>query len=190
MNQTNNAASVGMPELYRFLAQTMRYPQNNLMGEEYFYTFIQIAEKIPGIPDLKRCRSVLLVENKLPERLEILQAEHTRLFINAYPQVISPPYASIYIGSDSCGQGESVAGIEQFYHQKGFQLKDNREPPDWLVNELEFMAILAQEDNEGLEYFLLSHFRQWFPIFKKKIMAETTHPYFAVGTQMIDFFTR
>ncbi len=186
MNGKNEAHTTGMPDIYRFLAQSMRYPEKIWMGQEFFSGFFQIAEKIPDIPDSKPCMDLLSEEKAW---LEMLQADYTRLFINAHPHVIAPPYGSIYIGADIGGQRQLLDATVRFYQQKGFDLVDQQEQPDWLVHELEFMAILAEEDHEGLESFLATHFRPWFPIFRKRVVQETAHPYFIISTHMIDFFT-
>ena len=185
MHDKKEADTGGMSELYRFLAQTMRYPAPSWMGREFLGSFFQIAEKIPQMPDCKPCMALFYEEEGW---LEKLRTEYTRLFINAHPHVIAPPYGAIYLDSDIGGQTRFMEETSRFYQRKGFELID-QERPDWLVHELEFMALLAAEDQAGLEAFLAGYFRPWFPRFREKVATQTSHPYFVLANHMIDFFT-
>jgi TorA maturation chaperone TorD len=190
MDIKNGVNAPGMADIYLFLAQSMRYPEKEWMSDEFLRLFLQIAEKIPELSDSKSFRSFLSRNNL---GLECLQEEYTRLFINVYPHVLAPPYGSAYSSNNLRNDGgSSTTGVDEtvlFYHEKGFELVDCKEPPDWLIHELAFMALMAKDDPEGLEKFLVDHFRPWFTIFKKKVVQETINPYFVIAIQMIDFFT-
>jgi len=67
--------------------------------------------------------------------LEALQIEHTRLFINAFPKLMAPPYKSYYLENEL--YGESTSEILQNYRDFGFNISAQlKEPADHLAVEL------------------------------------------------------
>ena len=63
--------------------------------------------------------------------------------------------------------------------------------PDHLVHELEFLALLAEEqDHAGEEEFLQKLFRPWFRKFHIRVTDGAHHPFYRVVVQLIDFFTK
>jgi DMSO reductase family type II enzyme chaperone len=107
--------------------------------------------------------------------------EYTRLFINASPYVIAPPYGSIYLERDGLGYGKSTSEVLRFYHEVGFTLKEDlKDIPDHIAHELELMANLASEESqasgnekirlEEIQMNFLSRFiLPWVPTFCQKV---------------------
>ena len=121
--------------------------------------------------------------------IEDLQVEYTRLFINGVPHVVAPPYGSVYM--DKALQGTFAGNTLEFYREKGFGMEENADFPDHLIHELEFLSLLADEnDLTGEEEFLNKLFRPWYGMFLARVTEGAHHPYYRVVVQLIDFFTK
>lgn len=182
------ATSSSLAEIYRFLAQSMRYPNPAWMQADYFFA---LEDLLAGLGWDAEAESLRRSISAGADWLEPLQVEHTRLFVNAVPAVLAPPYGSVYLSSDGMLYGPSAEKVKLFYHQQGFDLAGEADIPDHLTFELEFLALLAEEGKsaEG-ELFLARHFRPWFPKFQARVVRETRHPFYRVLVNLIDFFTR
>jgi len=112
--------------------------------------------------------------------LQELQLEYTRLFVNAYPRIPTPPYSSVYLGEDRLVWGQSTAQAARLYEAAGLHLaEDFAEIPDHIAAEMEFASYLIVEQQRkqgdscdsirGLaaieEEFLSRHLFQWAPTF-------------------------
>lgn len=174
--------------IYHFLAGAMRYPDRYWSLAEYPAALSPLLEGLGMFSDAENlCRTI----NEDKDYLESLQIEHTRLFINAIPHVIAPPYASVYLDSDCMLYGPSAEKVRSFYREQGYDLPAEADIPDHLCLELEFLALLAGEGKSlELEFFLANHFRPWFPSFQQRVLRACRHPYYAVLVNLIDFFTR
>ena len=121
--------------------------------------------------------------------LEDLQVEYTRLFINGMPHVIAPPYGSVYM--DQSLQGAFAGDTLAFYREKGFGMDEKADLPDHLIHELEFLSLLAEDnDSDGEEEFLKKLFRPWYSKFHPRVTEGAHHPFYRVVVQLIDFFTK
>lgn len=121
------------------------------------------------------------------DHLDQLQIEHTRLFINAVPSVVAPPYASAWLNGRLMGQITEKTLL--FYQQHGYTLPPGGDPPDALVTELEFLALPGIGEEKEKE-FLDNLFRPWFEKFKKCVLEEARLPYYPAALSLIDFFTQ
>ena len=151
----------------------LRYPDPKLIDKHYVSTLASVTTelKIPE-QDLEQ----FSVDDS---GLEALQVEYTRLFVNAVPRVIAPPYASVYVDGDKGLQGKTTEKTRIFYRECGFDLADETEPADHLALELEFLSHLAAESRfEDEELFLKTLFRPWFRHFYKYIIPEVQHPFY------------
>ena len=172
--------------IYRFLAQSMEYPDSTWLTREHWNTVAatlkeiapgQIVVKFPEYPSS-------------PELMEELQVEYTRMFINSVPHVIAPLYGSVYLDADGMLYGISSEKTKAFYRQADFALKGANDIPDSLGNQLKFLALLMDEAREEeAERFLQQCFRPWFRLFFERVNKETTHSYFRVLVFLINFFT-
>ncbi|HIJ79273.1 MAG: molecular chaperone TorD family protein [Desulfobulbaceae bacterium] len=180
--------SIGMTDIYRFLARSMRYPDAAWMDDQYFAIISNILNGL-GWDDESRDLADFL--DFSADWLEPIQIEYTRLFVNAVPSVIAPPYGSIYLSADGMLYGPSAVSVKEFYQEKGFELAGEGDLPDHISSELEFLALLAEQGNQADEdLFLNKHFRTWFPKFKEKLLGEVQHPFYRILVKLIDFFTR
>lgn len=116
--------------------------------------------------------------------------EYTRLFINAFPHVVAPPYGSVYMEKDGQVYGKFTSEVVSFYHETGFTLKgDLHDLPDHIAHELEFMGILANRESQAtssekirLEEMQIDFFSRfllpWVPVFCEKIEGNSHSPFY------------
>jgi TorA maturation chaperone TorD len=116
--------------------------------------------------------------------------EYTRLFINAFPHVIAPPYGSIYLEEDGLVYGNSTSEVLRIYHESGFKLKEDlKDLPDHITHELEFMGILAGGESQALGNekikleeiqmnFLSRFILPWVPTFCQKVAEHSCYPFY------------
>jgi TorA maturation chaperone TorD len=178
--------NITLGEIYRFLGQSLKYPDADWVNTSYWSVLTTLLTELDWLED----RKVLAAwRNSTSDFLEDLQVEHTRLFINAVPHVLAPPYASVYAHIDGTLYGPIAEKTKDFYREKGYALSQE-DIPDYIVYELEFLAILVEQDQDGYETFLDTLFYPWFPKFEEKVLHETEHPFFIIIVKLIDFFTR
>lgn len=171
-----------LAEIYRFLAQIMRYPESSWFNDDFLSVFKELLVQLEWHDH----------KNALPEKitdkiLEDIQVDYTRLFINGVPHVIAPPYASIYI--DGTLNSTTADKTRDYFRKKGFDIT-NTEFPDYLVTELDFMALLEDEEEGSSEEFLGIYFRPWFDKFRDIVLTEAEAPYIKAVVETIDFFTK
>jgi len=116
--------------------------------------------------------------------------EYTRLFIDAFPHVIAPPYGSIYLEKNGLVCGKSTSEVLRFFHETSFPLtEDLKDLPDHIAHELEFMGILAGEEsqasgNEKIKLeeiqmnFLCRLILPWVPTFCEKVAEHSRSPFY------------
>lgn len=184
----NDHVAADLANLYRFLAQSMEFPDAAWLDGAYWSALLVLLDGIGWQHEAEELRRLRSEGTPL---LEDLQVEYTRLFLNAFPHVIAPPYGSVYLSDDGMLYGPSAVRTKQFYRERGFDLPGEADLPDHLTLELEFLAVLAaagEDTDEAL--FLRDHFRPWFPHFRARVLAEAHHPFYRVLVNLIDFFTR
>jgi len=148
----------------------MRYPAEGVSDDLLSVVYL-FLEELNWENEKEEIRNAL---DDSDDFLEDLQTEYTRLFINASPHVIASPYASVNTPGEGVLYGPISEKTKDFYRSRGYEV-DDRELPDHIVNELEFLDSL---------------FRPWFGVFKDKVCQESQHPFYRVTVQLIDFFTK
>lgn len=185
---TSAESKNSMADVYRFLAQSMRYPTTDWFTAEYWSALLSLLAELHFHAEREE---LLTSRQESSDFIEDIQVEHTRLFINAVPHVIAPPYASVHYRGDGTFYGRIAESTKKFYREKGFSLVREDDLPDHIVYELEFLALLAhEEDEKGEKEFLEKFFTPWFSIFMDKVIEEAHHPYYRVVMKLIVFFTR
>ena len=172
--------------LYRFCAQSMKFPEMTWFTRDYLECLYQLLENIGGLEQKRDLEQIF----SLPTPpLEKLQVEYTRLFINGSPHVLAPPYASVYF--DKSLQGQSTEKILSFYFSKGFLMCEGSDLPDHIVHQLEFLALLVETGDQRSEaQFLSLFFLPWFQMFSPRVVHESKHPFYRIVIQIIDYFTK
>lgn len=179
---SSSPESLSLAEVYRFLAQSMRYPESSWFNDDFLSVFKELLVQLTWHEQ----------KDALPEHitapvLEDIQVDHTRLFINGVPHVIAPPYASIYI--DGTLNSHTADKTRDYFRKKGFDITST-EFPDHLVTELDFLALREDEEEGSSEEFLRLYFRPWFAAFRDRVLKEAEVSYYKSLVELIDFFTR
>lgn len=103
--------------------------------------------------------------------LEHWQAEHTRLFINGYPETPCAPFESIYRHGRM--DGPACDELEKLYAQAGVSPTGDL-PADYLGTLLAFAALLQQrqtpEADRQLQELQQRHLAGWLPEFSGRLM--------------------
>ncbi|MEN8140773.1 MAG: molecular chaperone TorD family protein [Thermodesulfobacteriota bacterium] len=173
--------SVKLADIYKFLAQAIRYPEADWFNDEFLAVYHTLLEGLEWPEGAQ-------VPTKVDEQsLEDVQVEYTRLFINAVPHVVAPPYGSVFI--DGSLNGVTADQTRKYYREHGFDITSN-EFPDHIVTELDFVALLEEGEEGSSEEFLAQLFRPWFDQFRAKVLEESQDAYISTTIKLIDFFTR
>ena len=177
-----------LPGIFRFLALSMSYPAADWLNNDYCAALRSMLEGLDWHGDIRELDDLMQGD---PDVIETLQVEHTRLFINAVPHVIAPPYGSVYMHGEGTIMSKSTEQVRGFYRQRGFDLAPGKEIPDHLVYELEFLGLLAESgDPADEELFLQRFFRPWFGKFHDQVIEGADHHFYRVVVRLIDFFTK
>lgn len=180
--------SESLADVFGFLALLMRYPEPTFFDND----FLDLLEALlTSLNFDSEKEAIACWRTSVQDVLLDAQVEYTRLFINAAPHVIAPPYAAVYLDGDKTLQGKSTEKTRDFYREHGFDLKSETEPADHIQFELEFLSCLFREKQfEAAEIFLHSLFRPWFNTFQHRVLEENRHPLYRVSLQLITFFTK
>ncbi len=166
-------------KLYAFL---FRYPTNRHVdiifepGLEELLHF-SFFKNSPEMKQFYAWRALFL--NKTGELLETLQVEYTRLFINAYPSVLAPPYASFY--KEHSLMGNVSVAIMDAYSQNGFVLNPEiHDMPDHISVLLEFLYRLLETESSKKKARQVFHqyLNWWLPEWIKQIEAHASEPFY------------
>ena len=117
-NQASQSTEDGEPlgDIYRFLALAMRYPEAEVITTEFLDSFETL---LAGLAQQTARDDVRQWRQKAGRRIiSDLQIAYTRLFINAIPRVIAPPFASVYMDGDGSLQGPTTEKTRDWYRQQ------------------------------------------------------------------------
>lgn len=172
--------------LYRFLAQSLKFPEHSWFTDDYKTMFFSMLDQLEANTESEALRVFFA---QTDDFIEDLQIEYTRLFINGVPHVVAPPYGSVYL--DKSLQGLHASKTLTYYREKGCDMAEGSDLPDHIVHELEFLSHLAEDgDLAGEKEFLQNYFLAWFPAFRNRVLSEAHHPYYRLVITMIDYFTK
>ncbi len=182
------SVSTTLADIFAFLALLMRYPEASFFDDEFLDTLEDLLKSLDLQPHQERIASW---RSSIADQLLDAQVEYTRLFINAAPHLIAPPYGSVYLESERSLQGKSTETTRDFYRRYGFDIINKAEPADHISLELEFLSCLyRQEEVTAAEKFLHTIFLPWFEPFYQQLMPELRHPLYEVSIQLISFFVQ
>jgi len=118
--------------------------------------------------------------------------EYTRLFIDAFPHVIAPPYGSFYLEKEGLVFAKTTSEVLRFYHEAAFTLNEGlHDLPDHIAHELEFMGLLADQESRASSGgrirmeevqldFLSRYIIPWVPLFCKKVTEQSLLPFYSI----------
>lgn len=183
---TTSTANESLAEIYGFLALTMRYPDSSLHDDAFFDALEKLLDALDLAKERDEIHNWRTQDN---QRIDTLQVEYTRLFINGIPHLIAPPYGSFYLDGDRNLQGKSTERTRDFYRQFGYDITDTTEPADHIRIELEFLSALVRDNQlDAEENFLHTILRPWYKSFSTKVTEADAHPFYTTSLQIINFF--
>jgi TorA maturation chaperone TorD len=134
------------------------------------------------------------------EQLQEEQTEYQRLFIGPGP-LVAPPWESYYRSKEHLLFEECTYEIRKEYHKFGLQfVRENNEPDDHLLLELEFMIFLidlAMENQEVVRTIDListqtnliqNHLSKWVPFFCERLIENTNSQLYLGAGMLLDDF--
>jgi putative dimethyl sulfoxide reductase chaperone len=182
----NESPATYISTLYRFCAQSMRYPESQWFTQEYLDNLYTLLDAVGKDQEKKKLVSFF---TSTASFLECLQIDYTRLFITGVPHVLAPPYGSVYI--DKSLQGQHTAKTLKFYHDHGFAMAADADLPDHIIHQLEFLSLLADDNDQQAEHeFLVNIFLSWFQHFAKKVQCAAGYPLYPAVVQLIAYLTK
>ena len=173
-------------EIYKILSQLFFYPE-----DDFFEKLSEIGDFIKRILE-----EVYNSEGLLEEFIEAieelrtlppqeLQAEHTRLFINSYPTLPTPPYESAY--REMLLMGDYAEEVGKYYSLYNLEVPEDL--PDHISYELDFMRFLLEEgDTELAREFFEEHIFQWVPDFVSDLRNESRLKFYKFVANFLDDF--
>ncbi|HEX9638118.1 MAG TPA: molecular chaperone TorD family protein [Acidobacteriota bacterium] len=132
---------------------------------------------------------------------EGIQADQTRLLINAPGGVLAPPYASWYL--DGALQGPSCDWVAQEYGSQALEPDaEGGEPADFLATELEYMYFLCRHERaarltadaaalaavEQAQARFLNHLSRWLPRFLSRLRAGRPRGVYRALADLLEVF--
>jgi TorA maturation chaperone TorD len=135
------------------------------------------------------------MDKVFPER-----EEYRRLFIGP-GTLVAPPWESYYRSKERLLFEEWTLQIRELYHQFGLQfIRENNEPDDHLLLELEFMIFLIELNLQASETeriremitiqinYLNEHLTVWIPEFCKRVMDHTRSRLYLGAAMLLEDF--
>jgi len=177
-----------LADVFRFLGRSLEYPQPSWLNREYLDVLSALLDDLGWQDALEKIRSLPVDSAGM---LEIFQIEHTRLFINGVPAAVAPPYGSVHRRGEGMLNSRSTETTREFYRRHGYDLAEAQGLADYLPLELEFLALLLEEDRTAeAEEFLRDIFRPWFGVFCDRVREGAQLPFYRILIELIDFFTK
>lgn len=188
--------AIGRSVVYTLLARALSYPTPDGLDElrtRLAPIATQLTTTDPLLDDL-----LGEVVRGFAAPIDELRDSHSLLFTHIEPEDC-PPYESAYNSTDIFRQTNVMADVAAFYRAHGLQVGGlERERPDHITTELEFMGFMAHKEAHALEHlgseqieecrrtqahFLRDHLGCWGPSFGRRVavLAEAA-PYTSVGS--------
>ncbi|WP_312472636.1 molecular chaperone TorD family protein [Neobacillus sp.] len=134
------------------------------------------------------------------EQIKREKEEYQRLFIGPGP-LVAPPWESYYRSKEHLLFEEWTYQVREQYHRFGLQYrKENNEPDDHLLLELEFMIYLSdlclhEPTEEKIEKllttqisFLEEHLIIWIPFFCERVIENTNSQLYLGAAMLLEDF--
>jgi TorA maturation chaperone TorD len=180
--------------IYRLLAECYRYPSIEL--ESVLETLEKEMEGLDYKLGLKG-KKIRDGFDRSDTALAQLGVACAKLFIGPF-ELIAPPYGSVYLDEKRQVMGNSTMRVVEYYIDTGLNPSEsNKEPPDHISTEMEFMYYLAfqylktgeSQFVEKQKKFFLTHMNSWVPKFARDIVQGKIHPFYSsLASLTNDFF--
>jgi putative dimethyl sulfoxide reductase chaperone len=147
-------SSLTRAHLYRFLAQALNYPVEELLSElQSKASASKMGEAAEGHPEAVRealCELQRIYQDASKDSKELLldlERDYTWMFLASRPRLVHL-FESVY--KEGKLLQESTFEIARIYHQAGLiPSEEFRLPPDHIALEFELMAYLAYQETEA-----------------------------------------
>ncbi|MFN8036429.1 MAG: molecular chaperone TorD family protein [Acidimicrobiia bacterium] len=152
---TEQDSAIARGLVYTFLTRAFAYPS----PEHVEALRHQLGPVIVGLMTGDATLDGLLAEvvRALEQPLEALRAAHALVFTHIEPPDY-PPYESAYSTTDIFLQADTMADVSAFYRAHGLQVGGTeRERPDHIATELEFMGSMALKEAYAVEHLSPDH---------------------------------
>jgi TorA maturation chaperone TorD len=188
--------------------------QSFSQSRKNFYQFLQLLFSDPvdgdALIQVKRNQPIQQLLKEIHEGANILSIgqieqvceEYHRLFDGPGP-LAAPPWESYYRSKEQLLFEECNYEVRKQYHQFGLKnSRENNEPDDHLLLELDFMIYLAnlslqkKKSNERVEIissqisFIENHLSIWIPFFCKRIIENTSSQLYLGAAILLEDFIR
>ena len=130
-----------------------------------------------------------------------LAAEHTRLFVNAFPTLVAPPYESFY--QEGRVMGKAALDCRSIYAEDGLTVREGGELPDHILTQMEYLRFLCLGEKRAADEgeteargllrerelsFIEEHILNWLPEFCGRIQSNSHEPYYRVLARFMKNF--
>ncbi|WP_043933716.1 TorD/DmsD family molecular chaperone [Bacillus sp. EB01] len=136
------------------------------------------------------------------DELKLEEIQFARLFIGPL-SLPAPPWESFYKSRERLLFDDSMYEVRRAYHESGLKFfKENKEPDDHLLTELEFMIHLSRRSVSETEpsklndlfqrqyYFLDKQLGSWVPLFAEKLAGKSDSVLYVGAARLLaDFIT-
>ena len=188
-------------DCYRFLSACFCEPRKNVFQEEKLLQ--NLTKSLRRICPEAALFSASMEESILKYGNEELLVEYSRLFIGPFG-MDAPPYGSVYLDGERRVMGDSTMEIIRTYRNEGLSgSADDRELPDHVAVELEFMSYLVFEEIKAMEKadlraaveavekqerFSDEFLRRWVPPFCERVKENTENGFYTALAQCASTF--
>ncbi|PLX36790.1 MAG: hypothetical protein C0606_13345 [Hyphomicrobiales bacterium] len=140
-------------KMYHFLSMCFAHPDGDMLewwqGGTALEEILAVAGRLPKPEDLVEklmSRVKELVEDANQLSFEELEATYIRMFACGVPQVLCPPYSSLFTSADDDKRLGEMIAVRDFYEDCGMVVSaDFKDLPDHICVEFEFLQYLAYE---------------------------------------------
>ncbi|MEE4243657.1 MAG: molecular chaperone TorD family protein [Desulfopila sp.] len=129
-------------DCYRLLAACFYEPDKPLFVEQKVCSNLaMLLEKIsPEAAEAARDMS----KNLLRQEQQQMLVDYAALFVGPF-ELPAPPYGSVYLEKNKTVMGDTTLQVLKMYQDAGLQVEE-KEPPDHIAIELEFLSFLCAEE--------------------------------------------
>lgn len=184
--------------VYAFLSGSLAYPSPAVRSDlaDVVLPFVTTVRTGDRVVDTTLAEAIAAHDVSVDE----LQAAHGRQFTHIESQDC-PPYETAFGSRDVFAQSDTMADVAGFYRAHGLQVGGReRERPDHITTELEFMAFLARKEAVAIDrlgpdeqelcertqvLFLRDHLGCWGPGFGRRLELVAVHPFFAAAGRLL-----
>lgn len=181
---------------FRLLAACFYEPEKDLFVEE------NLCQNLRDLLDgwasgaAKAASDMGLALSNLKQ--EELSISHAELFIGPF-ELIAPPYGSVYLEKNRQIMGDTTIDVLKSYEEAGLSV-DEKEPPDHIAIELEFMSFLSTREAEaraegkaieaenffGKQKDFYNNYLRWVSNFCEAIKQGTKSPFYQSLADCLD----